>query len=59
MAVSNALSHGPFEGVRMFSEDLRDAGYRLYFSGKWRVSSEKGLEAYGFERVYHTGEYGP
>lgn len=57
--VSNALSHGPFEGVRMFSEDLRDAGYRLYFSGKWHVSSEKGPEAYGFERVYHTGEYGP
>lgn len=59
MDVSNALSHGPFEGVRMFSEDLRDAGYRLYFSGKWHVSSEKGPEAYGFERVYHTGEYGP
>lgn len=59
VAVSNALSHGPFEGVRMFSEDLRDAGYRLYFSGKWHVSSEKGPEAYGFERVYHTGEYGP
>ena len=58
MDVSNALSHGPFEGVRMFSEDLRDAGYRLYFSGKWHVSSEKGPEAYGFERVYHTGEYG-
>ena len=59
MDVSNALSHGPFEGVRMFSEDLRDAGYRLYFSGKWHVSSEKGPEAYGFERVYHTNEYGP
>lgn len=36
--VGNALSRGPYEGVRLWSEDLRDAGYDLYFHGKWHVS---------------------
>lgn len=37
--VGNALSRGPFPGTRLFSDDLKDAGYELYFSGKWHVSS--------------------
>ena len=36
--VSNALSRGLYDGVRTFSEYLRDSGYNLYFSGKWHVS---------------------
>lgn len=57
--VSNALSHRPFDDVRMFSEDLKDAGYRLYFSGKWHVSAEKGPQDYGFEMLYHHDHYAP
>jgi arylsulfatase A-like enzyme len=34
-----ALSRGPREGVRLWSEDLAAAGYDLHFSGKWHVSS--------------------
>lgn len=37
--VSNALSRGFYEGVRLFSEDLKAAGYRMYFSGKWHAST--------------------
>jgi len=33
-----ALSHGLNEGVRLWSEDLADAGYNLAWSGKWHVS---------------------
>ncbi len=37
--VGNALSKGLYEGVRLWSEDLKDTGYDLYFSGKWHVSA--------------------
>ncbi|CAG7609727.1 Choline-sulfatase [Paenibacillus solanacearum] len=36
--VGNSLSRGLYEGVRLWSEDLRDAGYEMYFSGKWHIS---------------------
>lgn len=55
--VSNTLSRKPFDNVRMFSEDLKDAGYQMYFSGKWHVSAEKGPDAYGFELVHHKQKY--
>ena len=37
--VGNALSRGLFDGVRLFGEDLKDAGYSLHYSGKWHVSA--------------------
>jgi arylsulfatase A-like enzyme len=37
-----ALSRGLNEGVRLWSEDLADAGYDLHWSGKWHVSVEEG-----------------
>lgn len=37
--VGNALSRGPFPGTQLFSDDLKQAGYELYFSGKWHVSA--------------------
>ena len=37
--VTNAISRGLNEGVRLWSEDLADAGYKLSFSGKWHVSA--------------------
>ncbi len=36
-----ALSGGLNEGVRLWSEDLAEAGYRLHLSGKWHVSVEE------------------
>jgi len=37
-----ALSYGLNEGVRLWSEDLAEAGYDLRFCGKWHVSVEEG-----------------
>jgi len=37
-----ALSRGLDDGVRLFSEDLSDAGYNLAFTGKWHVSAVEG-----------------
>ncbi|MCF7853860.1 MAG: sulfatase-like hydrolase/transferase [Candidatus Pacebacteria bacterium] len=34
-----ALSRGLNEGVRLWSEDLADAGYDMHYVGKWHVSS--------------------
>ncbi|MYD09759.1 MAG: sulfatase-like hydrolase/transferase [Chloroflexi bacterium] len=36
-----ALSRGLNDGVRLFSEDLAEAGYDLHYSGKWHVSMEE------------------
>lgn len=55
--VSNTLSRGLYEGTRLFSQDLKEAGYRLYFSGKWHVSAEEGPEDFGFEILYHPYTY--
>ena len=37
--VANTLSRGLYEGTRLWSEDLKEAGYNLYYSGKWHVSA--------------------
>ncbi len=34
-----AINRGPYDDVRMFSEDLRDAGYDMRYTGKWHVSA--------------------
>lgn len=39
--VGNALSHGLYENTRIWSDDLKETGYRLFFSGKWHVSAEE------------------
>jgi arylsulfatase A-like enzyme len=36
-----ALSRGLKDGVRLWSEDLAEAGYQLHFCGKWHVSVEE------------------
>lgn len=55
--VANTLSRGLNDGVRLFSEDLRDAGYQMYFSGKWHVSAEEGPQERGFDLLYHPEQY--
>jgi choline-sulfatase len=36
-----ALSRGLNEGVRLWSDDLAEAGYNLHYTGKWHVSVEE------------------
>jgi arylsulfatase A-like enzyme len=36
-----ALQTGLNEGVRLWSEDLAAAGYRLHYNGKWHVTAEE------------------
>jgi len=49
--VCNAISRGLFEKVKMFPEELRENGYRNYFSGKWHVSAFEGPADRGFDVV--------
>jgi len=46
--LAGAFSHGLYDGVKLFSEDLKEAGYQMYFSGKWHVSAQEGPEDRGF-----------
>ena len=39
---------GLFPGVKLFSENLKKAGYNLSYIGKWHVSGEKGPVDYGW-----------
>ena len=43
-----ALSRGPKPGVRLFSEDLAEAGNALHFAGKWHVSADERPSARGW-----------
>ena len=42
VSVQNAITRGLAPGVRLWSEDLADAGYDLHWSGKWHVSFDEG-----------------
>lgn len=55
--VSNTLSRGLFDNVRLFPEDLKQAGYDLYFSGKWHISAVQGPADFGFELLHHPDTY--
>lgn len=57
--VSNTLSRGLYDGVRTFSEDLSDHGYKLYFSGKWHISNCESPAERGFELLRCTERYEP
>ncbi|MGF1449686.1 MAG: sulfatase-like hydrolase/transferase [Opitutales bacterium] len=39
--VQNAHSRGPIAGTRYWFEDLREAGYRLEWDGKWHVDTRR------------------
>ncbi len=60
--VSNpsAINRTVFDGVTMFSEDLRDAGYNLAYAGKWHVSDVENPEDRGWTELLvraRTGSY--
>jgi len=46
--VGNTLSPGLYDGVRLWSEDFAEAGYRMYYTGKWHVSNVEGPQDRGW-----------
>ena len=46
--VGNTLSPGLYDGVRLWSEDLAEAGYRMFYTGKWHVSNVEGPQDRGW-----------
>lgn len=46
---NNALSRGFYDGVKLFSENLKESGYRMYFSGKWHASVMETPKHRGFD----------
>jgi arylsulfatase A-like enzyme len=53
-----AIRRAPRPGLPMFSEGLREAGYRLVYSGKWHVSDDEGPADRGWEELVVTGGKG-
>ena len=53
-----ALSTGLTPGVRLWSEDLVEAGYDLHFSGKWHVSVEESPKDRGWTEHFVSGAKG-
>jgi arylsulfatase A-like enzyme len=53
-----ALSRGLKPGVRLWSEDLADAGYQMHFSGKWHVSVEESPADRGWNEHYVSAAAG-
>ncbi|HVG97605.1 MAG TPA: sulfatase-like hydrolase/transferase [Chloroflexota bacterium] len=58
--VSNptAIRRGLRPGLRMWSEDLRAAGYTLQYSGKWHVTDEENPSDRGWEELVVTAPKG-
>lgn len=53
-----ALSRGVKPGIRMWSEDLRQAGYQMHFIGKWHVSVLESPKDRGWEEHMVSGKAG-
>jgi arylsulfatase A-like enzyme len=53
-----ALSRGLNPGVRLWSEDLADAGYEQHYAGKWHVSVEEGPGDRGWNEHLISGGKG-
>lgn len=47
-----ALNKGLNENVKLFSDDLLEAGYDLYYSGKWHVSSLERPRDRGWQELF-------
>jgi arylsulfatase A-like enzyme len=53
-----ALSTGLNAGVRLWSEDLAEAGYQMHYSGKWHVSIEESPADRGWTEHFVSGAAG-
>jgi len=51
-----ALSRGLNDGVRLWSEDLAEAGYRLKWAGKWHVSVTESPADRGWEEIFVSAD---
>ncbi len=58
VCVENAITDRLKDGVRLWSEDLAEAGYRMDFSGKWHVSNIEGPEKRGWNPLGVTARPG-
>jgi arylsulfatase A-like enzyme len=58
VSTPTALNRGLNPGVRMFSEALREAGYRLQYTGKWHVSDVEDPEDRAWEQLTITAGRG-
>ena len=54
-----ALTRGLKPGVKLWSEDLADAGYALAWTGKWHVSCETTPKDHGFAIERRVGGHKP
>ncbi len=55
--VGNALSHDLNKDVDLWSTHLKNAGYNMFFSGKWHVSYNQNPKNFGWEELWlSTGE---
>jgi len=50
-AIRTGLRQPGGKPLRMWSEDLRDAGYRMLYTGKWHVSAEEDPSDRGWEEL--------
>ncbi len=57
IGVGNTLSKGLYSGVKLFSEDLQEAGYTTLFSGKWHVSCYDSPKDRGFSHLSDPNRY--
>lgn len=55
--VGNTLSRGLYDNTRLWSDELKESGYDLYFTGKWHISSEEGPADRGWDVTYTTEKY--
>lgn len=53
-----AIHRTVFDGVTMFSEHLRDAGYTLAYAGKWHVSNTENPAERGWQELEVRGRPG-
>jgi len=53
-----ALSYGLADGVRLWSEDLAEAGYAMAYAGKWHVSAEETPADRGWREIGATSVKG-
>ena len=53
-----ALQRGLNPGVRLWSEDLRQAGYELAYAGKWHVTAEESPARRGWHELFVSAPKG-
>ena len=55
---ASAINRGLADDITTFGEPLRDAGYRLAFSGKWHVTDKENPSERGWEELHLTAGKG-